>query len=205
MFFKDDVSLSPLEVKELYFKEILPHLNTNNYGYDEETVKNLKNLSKIQLEATESTVGPTISEAEVEAIDQLMDKIHNTFQQANDVFRDPNDPLNVSTKYYPRQSLNNTFDELHRFPIFDMEENVNEPQRSENGNVHVRDEIGSSIQNRQISYSHLDHRKAPYSYVSSYPMYNFETCQIEAGKIDLPKENQRTAKNTILDFYMCDI
>lgn len=38
--------INPLQVKELFCKEILPDLSYNNYGYDTETIEKLKSLSK---------------------------------------------------------------------------------------------------------------------------------------------------------------
>jgi len=41
-----EMQINPLEIKELFFKEILPDLNYINFGYDNETVEKLKNFSK---------------------------------------------------------------------------------------------------------------------------------------------------------------
>lgn len=194
-----------MEVKELYFKEILPHLNSNNYGHDEKTVKYLKEFGKVQLQkSTEQTESPTESQEEFGRIEEVMGRIHDTNNDAYKIFNDPNDPLHISTKHYPRQPQNCSFDELHLFPIYEPEENENEPRRSDTGNIHVRDEIGSSIRNVHPTYSYLDHSKAPLNYIMNYPMFNFETGQVEAGKFYI-RENNTTSKNTDLNFYMCDI
>jgi hypothetical protein len=166
--------LSPLEVKEFFFKQIQPQLNTSNYGYDEQIIVNLKDLKK--------DTSLTEPEEQSEKIDEMMEQIHTSLREANDVFGESNDSLEISTQCFPRQQLNNTVDELHM-----PDQNVNEPQQSKSGNGRVRDEIGSSI-SVQPSSSHLDHRKAPLSYILSYPMYNFETGQVEARNMNLPKK-----------------
>jgi hypothetical protein len=60
--------MQPLQIKEVFYKEILPMLNVNNFGYNSEVIKKVNHMGKLALRnAYASTSSQSESETECES------------------------------------------------------------------------------------------------------------------------------------------
>lgn len=167
----------PLEIREFFYKEILPQLGTCNYGYSKEIIDKLKELGKLDIFRK-----GTSSQEQFKRIDEELKNLHATPDKKDrvDVFKDPDDTLKIETDFFPRQQppSSNTYDEINNLSFYEYERE-NKQQRSASGNVKLRDEIGSSLINHQAKKP--EKRLATDHEMNTFPMYDLETDTIDYG------------------------